>query len=102
MLFVECDHVGRAHASVHLSTGALAIALLGGTGQTTVGTEIEVGRERERPRIQAEAQVMAERGRVNDLAGVEQPFRIESLLDLAEGLRETRTKHALRENTAQN
>src|SRR2546423_9876726 len=102
MLFVEGHHVGRAHAPLHLSAGALAVALLGRAGQAAVRPEIEVRSDRERARIWPKAEIFAESWRVDDLSRVKQSFRVESLFDLAEGLREAGTKNALGKNATQN
>ena len=100
MLFVAGDHERRAHAAVDLAASALAIALLGRPREPALDAEIERRADLRIRRRGAETKVVPERRRVDDLPGVEQAVRVPERLQLAEGLRQLRAKHALGEGAA--
>ena len=78
--------VARAHGAAHamgFQALAGARAFLGGAQDATGGTEIEKGGILRRGVARAVAQRGVHRRRVDDLAGIENVLRVESLLDAA-------------------
>ena len=95
--FITRGHERRTHrAHQTLATLADAAAHAGQTGHAAVAREVEVGSDAACHYIRAGAEILIHRRGVDDLAGIEQPVRIESSLDLAERGHQRRAEHLLR------
>ena len=98
VLLVAGDHEGGAHRAVELAAGALPVALLQRPGEAAVGAEVEHGARPLVDRLRPQPQVVLEGRRVDDLAGVEQPLRVEGALEVAEGPDQRRAEQPLHED----
>ena len=100
---VECSSVARhhergAHAPVELAAGALPVALLRRPRKTALDPEVELRANLRVHGRGAEPQVIGERRRLDDLSRIEQPLWVPQRLQLAEGARQLRAEHPLREH----
>ena len=77
VLLVARDLEGGAHRAVELAARALSVAHLGGAGEAALGLEAEQRQRIAVHRRGREAEVVAEGGRIDDLARIENAFRIE-------------------------
>ena len=100
VLLLARRHEGGAHAAVQFAARALAVAHLHVRAEAAVLAEVEVGRHVDGLVAGADAQVLPQAGRLDDLAGVHDAVGVERLLQLLERLIELGAEHLLREDAA--
>src|SRR5437899_6898903 len=87
LLVARCPERMAHDAGVAGAAGAVVVAHLRRTGEAAPFRPVEGGVERQWPviRLEAEEAAIVHLRRADDLAGVEEPFRVEGVLDFLEG-----------------
>ena len=96
VLLVSRGPVGRTHhGRVTLSTGPVVVAHLDRTGESTPVRPVEAGRliRSGIVRLVTEQTAVVHPGWLNNLAGIEQPFGINSAFDVAEDIEHAIPEH---------